>query len=172
MKLRTIMKGGGVFTQQSVRLSNFQIKIRFAGTCSWKRGNWLRLGSLVTFFGLGFHFMICTTLTKKCVYWWQRCTYDVCTSTSICTTTYILNSDLCGQKFSQKDRDLLLCKKDFHHHCCRRVMSSQKGLIFCARLVLWPQKGKQDVNRGILNVIPQRYTNFDNFTNWKVLWKQ
>ena len=77
MKLRTIMKGGGVFTQQSVRLSNFQIKIRFAGTCSWKRGNWLRLGSLVTFFGLGFHFMICTTLTKKCVYWWQRCTYDV-----------------------------------------------------------------------------------------------
>ena len=55
MKLRTIMKGGGVFTQQSVRLSNFQIKIRFAGTRSWKRGNWLRLGSLVTFFGLGFH---------------------------------------------------------------------------------------------------------------------
>ena len=40
------MKGGGVFTQQSVRLSNFQIKIRFAGTCSWKRGNWLRLCSI------------------------------------------------------------------------------------------------------------------------------
>ena len=85
-------------------------------------------------------------------------------TTSICTTTYILNSDLCGQKFSQKDRDLLLCKKDFHHHCCRRVMSSQKGLIFCARLVLWPQKGKQDVNLGILKIIPQRYTNFDNFS--------
>ena len=85
-------------------------------------------------------------------------------STSICTTTYLLNSDLCGQKFSQKDRDLLLCKKDFHHHCCRRVMSSQKGLIFCARLVLWPQKGKQDVNRGILKIIPRRYTNFDNFS--------
>ena len=86
-------------------------------------------------------------------------------STSICTTTYLLNSDLCGQKFSQKDRDLLLCKKDFHHHCCRRVMSSQKGLIFCARLVLWPQKGKQDVNRGISR-ISHRYSNMNSLLSY------
>ena len=36
-----------MFTQQSVRLSNFRIKIRFAAmSCSWKRGNWLRLCSI------------------------------------------------------------------------------------------------------------------------------
>lgn len=114
------MKGGGVFTQQSVRLSNFQIKIRFAGTCSWKRGNWLRLCSIrisrdIFWLRISFHDLhhshekVCLLMTA--VY--------VVRTTSICTATYILNSDLCGQKFSQKDRDLLLCKKDFHHHCRR-----------------------------------------------------